>query len=368
MDTDNIGSLLEEMVPGSLAESWDNVGWQLRIPGQPVTGVLLTLDVTPGVVEEAARQGCNLLFAHHPLLFKPLKSLDLGSPLGSTISLLIRKGISVWAAHTNLDLLPGWGTSFALAEALGLAQPQLLARVERPEYKIVVYVPPSHAEAVKEAMAGAGAGRIGNYSHCFWQVLGIGQFRPEAGATPYLGAVGQEERVEEFRVEGVVPQARLGAVLEAMRRSHPYEEVAYDLLPLANSVTPFGFGAVGSLSSPRSTAEIAREAASRLSSAVCQVAGDPRRKHQRIAVMGGSGSSFLGEARRSGATLFITADVRYHDCQDAVARGLDLVILDHFATERPVLEAVRERLEQKLPGVPVRMATTPTTPYVSVKS
>ncbi|MHB1159052.1 MAG: Nif3-like dinuclear metal center hexameric protein [Chloroflexota bacterium] len=366
MDTDSIGPVLEEMVPSSLAESWDNVGWQVRIPGQPVTGILLTLDVTAGVVDEAVRSGCNLLFAHHPLLFKPVKSLDLGSPLGTVLTRLIRHGISVWAAHTNLDLLPDWGTSFALAAAMGLADVRLLARVERPEYKIVVYVPPSHAEAVKEAMAEAGAGRIGDYSHCFWQVLGTGQFRPEQGATPYLGSVGQEERVEEFRVEGVVPQSRLRAVLEAMRRSHPYEEVACDLLPLSNSVTPYGFGAVGSLPSPRSTSEIARDAAARLSSAVCQVAGDPNRVHQRVAAMGGSGSSFLGEAARSGATLFITADVRYHDCQDAVARGLDLVILDHFATERPVLDLVRGQLERRLPDILVAMATTPSTPYVRI--
>lgn len=367
MDTEGITPILEELAPSSLAESWDNVGWQVRVPGQPVSGILLTLDVTPRVVEEAVGLGCNLLFAHHPLLFKPIKSLDLGAPLGSLIGQLVQNGVSVWAAHTNLDVVPE-GTSFALAAALGLSDVQVLARVERQEYKLVVYVPPSHLEAVKNAMAEAGAGRIGNYSHCFWQVLGTGQFRPEQGATPYLGAVGEEERVEEFRVEGVVPQSKLPAVLEAMRRSHPYEEIAYDLLLLANRVTPFGFGAVGSLPSPSSTARIARDAASRLSSAVCQVAGNPKRVHRRVAVMGGSGASFLGEAVRSGATLFITADVRYHDSQEAVARGLDLVVLDHFATERPVLGRVRERLEKSLPGTPVRVATTPSTPYVSVKT
>ncbi len=366
MDTDSIGALLDEMVPISLAESWDNPGWQVRIPGQAVSGVLLTLDVTAGVAEEAARLGCNLLFAHHPLLFKPLKSLDLGAPTGSLVGQLVQKGISVWAAHTNLDVMP-WGTSFALAEALGLSEVRLLSRVDRPEYKIVVYVPPSHAEALKNAMAEAGAGRIGNYSHCFWQVLGTGQFRPEEGAHPYLGSVGGEEKVEEYRVEGVVPHTRLGAVLEGMRKAHPYEEIAYDLLPMANRVTPFGFGAVGTLPSPRPTGQLARDAASRLSSTVCQVAGDPKRTHQRVAVVGGSGSSFLGDVVKSGATLFITADVRYHDAQEAVARGLDLVILDHFATERPVLEAVQQRLEQRLPDLPVRIGTAPSSPYVSIE-
>lgn len=366
MDTEVIGSLLGEMVPNSLAESWDNPGWQIRIPGQDISGVLLSMDVAPGVVEEAEKLGCNLIFAHHPLLFKPLKSLDLGSPLGSLLGRLVKSGISVWAAHTNLDVVP-WGTSFALAEALGLSDVRLLSRVERPEYKLVVYVPPGHADPLKEAMAEAGAGRIGNYSHCFWQVAGTGQYRPEQGANPYQGSVGQEERVEEFRVEGVVPQSRLGPVLEAMRKAHPYEEIAYDLLPLANSVTPLGFGAVGSLAAPRTTRQIAEEAAATLSSAFCEMAGDPDRGHSRVAVVGGSGSSFLGDVAKSGATLFITADVRYHDAQEAVARGLDLVILDHFATERPVLEAVQRRLEQRLPAVPIRIATATSTPWMRVK-
>jgi len=362
VDTEGVGRVLEEMVPSSLAESWDNPGWQVRIPGAEVSGILLTLDVVPGVVREAVDQGCNLIFAHHPVLFRPLKSVDLASPVGELVGLLVRGGVSVWAAHTNLDVVP-WGTSFALADVLGLTDVRLLSPVERTDYKLVVYVPPSHAEAVKEAMAQAGAGRIGSYSHCFWQVLGTGQFRPEAGANPYQGVVGEEERLEELRVEGVVPRVGLAEVLEAMRRAHPYEEVAYDLLPLANRVTPFGFGAVGTLPEPRSTEEIAASAASTLSSPICQVVGSRSRRHGRVAVVGGSGSAFLGDAIKSGATLFITADVRYHEAQEAAARGLDLVVLDHFATEYPVLEAVRRRLEARLPGMAIRIAGTSCSPW-----
>lgn len=366
VDTDGIGFLFEEIAPGSLAESWDNVGWQVRVPGRPVSGILLALDVTKEVVAEAAASGCNVIFAHHPVLFKPVSSLDLGTPMGSLVAEVVRSGISVWVAHTNLDVAQG-GTSFALARALGLEDPALLSRVDRKEYKLAVYVPASHVDALKEAMAEAGAGRIGNYTHCFWQVLGTGQFRAEQGASPYLGEVGQVERVEEFRVEGVVHQTRLAAVLAAMCRAHPYEEIAYDLLPLVNAVNPVGYGAVGSLPSPSTTSQMARKAVASLSSALCQLAGDPKRKHRRIAVVGGSGGSFIGDAVRSGATLFITADIRYHDAQEAVARGLDLVILDHFATEFPVLESVRVRLESMLPDVPVRVAAARSSPYVGVK-
>ncbi|HEX2924529.1 MAG TPA: Nif3-like dinuclear metal center hexameric protein [Chloroflexota bacterium] len=363
MDTDGIGSLLEQIAPRSLAESWDNPGWQVRLPGRNVTGILLTLDATTDVLKEAAVRGCNLVFAHHPLLFKPLKSLDLSTHIGSIVGHAVSQGVSIWAAHTNLDVLPE-GTSFALGSALGLRGMKLLAPVERPDYKLVVYVPPDHLEPVRDAMAEAGAGRIGDYSRCFWQTMGTGQFRPEPGANPYVGSVGQDERVDEYRLEAVVPQARLATVLEAMRRAHPYEEVAYDLLPLSNRVSSFGYGVVGDLPEEKSTAEAARWATQTLSSAVCAVAGEPGRLHGRVAVVGGSGASFMGEVVRSGATLFMTADVRYHESQEAVARGLDLVILDHYATERPVLDGVRDRLQSMLPDIPVLVATTPSTPYV----
>ncbi len=366
MDTDSVAAVLEEVAPSSLAESWDNPGWQLRIPGRPLSGILLALDATPAVLEEASSLGCNLVFTHHPALFKPIKSLDLATPLGHLIAEALTRRISLWAAHTNLDVLPE-GTSFALGRALGLEELVLLSRVERREYKLVVYVPASHVEAVKDAMAEAGAGRIGNYTQCFWQVLGTGQFRGEEGASPYLGEAGRLERVDEFRVEGVVHQATLPAVLAAMRRTHPYEEIAYDLLPLANQVNPLGYGVAGLLPASSTTAQVARRAAAALASDLCQVAGDPRRTHRRVAAVGGSGASFIGDASRSGATLFITADIRYHDAQEAVARGLDLVILDHYATERPVLEGVRVALERKLPGVAVRVAEARSSPYVSIK-
>jgi dinuclear metal center YbgI/SA1388 family protein len=266
MNTDEVAPALEEIAPRFLAESWDNVGWQVRAPGQDLSGILLTLDVTVETVAEAVRTDCNLIFAHHPTLFKPVSSLDMASPLGLLLEQLIRHRISVWAAHTNLDLVPE-GTSFALARALGLEDLTVLAAVERPGY--------------------GGAG--------------------------------------------------------------------------------LGFGAVGSLPATLSTADIARAAARRVASPVCQVAGQPGRLHSRVAVMGGSGGSFIGDAAASAATLFITADVRYHEAQDAVTRGLDLVVLDHFATEYPVLESVRDRLQRRLAGLPVRVAAAPSTPWVIVE-
>jgi dinuclear metal center YbgI/SA1388 family protein len=266
MNTDEIAVVLEEIAPRSLAESWDNVGWQVRIPGEKVSGILISLDVTPDVIEEAVSSGCNLVFAHHPSLFRPISSLDVATPLGAMIERLLRHRVSVWAAHTNLDVVPG-GTSFALGRALGLEDLAVLSPVDRPGY---------------------------------------------GGAT-------------------------------------------------------LGFGAVGSLPGEMSTAEIARAAAKMVSSPVCQMAGQSGRRHSRVAVMGGSGGSFIPAVLGCDATLFITADVRYHEAQDAVARGLDLVVLDHFATEYPVLESVGAWLLGRLPDLPVHVATAPSTPWVIVE-
>ena len=265
MNTDIIAPVLDEMAPRQLAESWDNVGWQVRIPDQQVSGVLVTLDVTAEAVNEAVRSGCNLIFAHHPPLFRAVSSIDLASPLGYLLELILRNRISVWAAHTNLDVVPE-GTSSALAQSLGLGDVSVLSRVDR---------------------AGSDGGTV-------------------------------------------------------------------------------GYGAVGTLRTGATTAEIAREAAKMLSSPVCQVAGRLDRQHSRVAVMGGSGGSFVGDVLRSDATLFITADVRYHDAQDAVARGLDLVVLDHFATEYPVLAWVRSWLQGRLPGLPVIIAAATSTPWVEI--
>lgn len=368
--TVDISAPFEKIAPVSLAESWDNPGWQLHVPGAEVRGVLLAMEATLDVLAEAERLGCTVIFTHHPTIFKPVKSLDLGSFPGTVLGQAMRQGVSIWSAHTNLDVMPR-GTSYALASVLGLKNPVVLSRTRSREYKVTVYVPTGSVDAVKQAMSDAGAGHIGDYSDCFWQVEGMGQFKPEVGADPYLGKVGEIERTAEYKIETVVHHANVARVVEAMRRAHPYEEVAYDLFPLENRVVSplfdYGYGCVGAVEQPTSTVDFARRAASALSSAVCTVAGRPDRLHERVAVVGGSGTSFIPDAASSGATLFITADVRYHDAQDAVARGLDLIVLDHYATERPVLDLVRASLSELLPGVPVHVSASSSTPYVRVE-
>ena len=362
MNAEELEPILEEIAPSSLAESWDRPGWQVRCPDPAVTGILVAMDVAPAVLDEAEALGCNLILAHHPLMFKPLQTLDLSTPRGPAYGQARpRRGLGVGGSHQPGR--PPRGHQHGAGPGPGAAEPSILSRVQRQEYKLSVFVPVEKAEELKNAMAEAGAGRIGDYTHCFWQVTGTGQFKPGQGADPYLGSVGELEKVEEARVEGVVSQARLGPVLEAMRRAHPYEEVAYDLMPLANQLSTHGYGAVGQLPSPMSTSQVAIHARSVLASPVCQLAGDPERVHQRVAVMGGSGASFYRDALRAGATLFITADVKYHEAQDAVDQGLDLVVLDHFATERPVLDLVAERLRRLVSGIPVSVATAPTSPF-----
>lgn len=288
MNTEELEPILEEIAPSSLAESWDRPGWQVLCPGQAITGILVAMEVVPAVLDEAEKLGCNLIFSHHPLMFKPLQTLDLSTARGRIIARLIRGEVSVWAAHTNLDVLPE-GTSMELARALGLEQPSILSRVHRQDNDLSLFEPVDTANELENAPVEAGASRIGDYTH--------------------------------------------------------------------------GFGAVGLLPSPMSTSQVAIHARSVLASPVCQLAGDPERVHQRVAVMGGSGASFYRDALRAGATLFITADVKYHEAQDAVDEGLDLVVLDHFATERPVLDLVAERLRRLVSGIPVSVATATTSPF-----
>ncbi|MQL53145.1 Nif3-like dinuclear metal center hexameric protein, partial [Desulfofundulus thermobenzoicus] len=240
-----ICELLEGLAPLELAEPWDNPGWQLGDPGVPVERVLLSLDVDEGVCREAIEMSARLIITHHPLFFKEIKEIRLDSPRGALVAGLIKAGIGVYAAHTNLDSAR-WGVNDALARRLNLRDIQVLRPVREKYLKLVVFVPLDHVDGVREALGKAGAGWIGNYSDCTFGVQGTGTFRPREGTNPYIGTRGQLEKVPEVRLETILPKRLEKQVIEAMLRAHPYEEVAYDLYPLANSFpTGRGLGRVG---------------------------------------------------------------------------------------------------------------------------
>ncbi|MHB9144166.1 MAG: Nif3-like dinuclear metal center hexameric protein [Symbiobacteriia bacterium] len=339
---------IEERAPRRLAEDWDNPGLMWGDPRAEVKRVLLAVDGTDAVLAEAAAAGAGLVVLHHPSIWKDVKHLRTDEPLGRRVEFCLKRGIAVYAAHTNYDAaLPGMSDS--LARRLGLAEAAVLHVTQRdPLLKLVVFVPQGHENGVRDAIAAAGAGLIGNYSHCTFQAAGTGTFLPHEGATPFIGRVGSLERAAEVRLETIVPQSLSHRVVAAMRRAHPYEEPAYDLIPLENEGAARGVGRVGRLAAPVPLVELIDQV-----KAVCQVnsvrlVGDSHRQVQRVAVCGGDGSDFVRAASRAGAEVLVTGDISHHEALDALDLGLSIIDAGHFGTEWPGMADLADWLGERL--------------------
>lgn len=329
-------SAIEDLAPPQLAEEWDNVGLLVGSYSNKVSRVLLALDVTEEAVEAAVARGCNLIIAHHPVVFRPLKALRTDLPQGRVLEKLIRAGISVYAAHTNWDKCQS-GTSRRLAELLGLRNISVLKPMGKfKSYKLLVYVPESHREALFLALSAAGAGHIGDYSHCSFYAQGTGTFMPLAGANPYIGRVEELTHVEEVRLEMIVPEEKLPAVLESLKSAHPYEEVAYDVLLLHDVGQPYGLGCVGELAPPLSWPEFGSLLRSLFPAA--RVAGRIQAPVRRVAVCGGAGGEMHHLAHAAKAEVLVTGDVGHHQALEAEALGIAVVDAGHYATEAYLLQ------------------------------
>lgn len=341
-----IAAALEKFAPLRLAEDWDNVGLLIGSPDQKIEKILLTLDVTPAVVAEAAEIGANLLLTHHPFPFRPGKTIRTDRPEGALLASLLKRDIAVYAAHTNLDSAPD-GVNDVLASTLGLIEVVPLKGSAERLMKLAVYVPTGYEEKVWQAMAAARAGHIGRYSHCSFQVQGTGTFLPTAGTRPFIGTTGNLEQVREVRIETIVPAALSDDVIEAMLAVHPYEEAAYDLYPLENVRQWGGMGRIGSLSKPVSLRAFAAQVGEALHFDGLRFVGDPFASITRVAVCGGAGMELAGLARMAGADVLVTGDIRYHDAQASLEQGLCLIDAGHFATEYPILRFLRQWLDDQ---------------------
>lgn len=334
--------LLDEWYPPRTAEEWDNTGLQLGARSWPADRVLVALDPTVGVVGEAAEKGCGLLITHHPLLFRPMSSLDLEEPSGRAVAAAVSARVGVVACHTNADVASP-GVSDALAESLDLEVTGILDRsTAGNRAKLVTFVPAESTAKVLDAIAGAGGGMIGEYSHCSFRVRGTGTFLPSGRAHPAVGERGELNQVEEDRLEVVVPAERVQDAVEAMVNAHPYEEVAYDLYPLAGG----GGMGLGRLASPRealTAAELADRCKERLG-APARLAGDGLHHVQNVALCGGSGASLIPAALRARADVYVTGDVKHHQALDGVAAGLTVIDAGHHATELPFVSHLADRL------------------------
>jgi dinuclear metal center YbgI/SA1388 family protein len=329
--------VLDAAYPPRLAQSWDSVGLVCGDPDDVLSSVTIAVDATAAVVDEVPDGG--LLLAHHPLLLRGVDTVAASTVKGALVHRLIRSGRSLFTAHTNADSASP-GVSDALAQALGLTVESVLEPSPAvPDLdKWVIFVPPENAEAVREAVFAAGAGRIGDYSHCSWSVTGTGQFLPEDGASPAIGSVGTAERVVEDRVEVIAPARARREVLAAMRAAHPYEEPAFDIVALAPPPADVGLGRIGSLMQPESLSAFVSRVKASLpqTSWGVRAAGDPDMTLSRVAVCGGAGDSLLDTAAAAGVQAYVTADLRHHPA-DEHRRASDVALIDvaHWASEYP---------------------------------
>lgn len=335
---------LDAVAPFDSCCSWDNVGLLVGTTLAPLTGVLVTLDVTPEAIDAAEKMGANCIVSHHPVIFQPIKRVEATGIIGECMI----RGISVISAHTNYDFAPE-GVNFALASALGLQniRPFGAPDANKPYYSLVVYVPVTHAEAVYAAMSEAGAGRQGNYSGCAFMAGGEGRFLPELGARPYAGRVGTPEAVEETRLEMLCAPEKLPAVLQAMREAHPYEEPAFSVLPNHALHAQNVCGMIGELPEPLEAVQLVHRAEKALGT---HIQYTPRwGRIETVAVCGGAGSDFMDEAQKAGAEAFLTGEVKHHKWFQARERGLCVMAGGHHATEHIAMPLLAEQLRAALP-------------------
>jgi dinuclear metal center YbgI/SA1388 family protein len=363
----DLARLLEAAAPLAYQESYDNAGLQCGVPSAEITGVLIALDCTPAVVAEASQRGCNVVVCHHPVIFRPLKRLTGKGLVEQTIMAALKADVAIYAAHTNLDNVRQ-GVNAKLAEKLGLVNTRILAPKTDTLARLTTYVPNWLANQQQDtvgqvlaALYAAGAGQVGQYKDCSFQIQGTGSFTPGPGTQPAIGAQLQPEVVSETKLEVLLPLYRQAAVLAALRQAHPYEEVAYELVRLENQHQDVGAGMVGELPAPLRPASFRQLLKNAL--------GVPVVRHtafekdiQRVALCGGAGSFLTGDAVAAGADAYVTGDVKYHEFFAPEGR-LMLCDVGHFESEQFTGEIFRDLL---LAGFgrtfAVLFAETPTNP------
>ncbi|MBY0525858.1 MAG: Nif3-like dinuclear metal center hexameric protein [Gemmataceae bacterium] len=349
----NFIEYLERFAPNHLAADWDNVGLLLGDRAADVQRVMTCLTVTPDSAGEAVEAGAHLIVTHHPILFRGAKRLTTANPEGRTVLSLVKAGVSVYSPHTAFDNTKD-GINEILAQRLGLTDVVPLQRRDGPKQcKVVVFVPVKDLGRVSDAMFAAGAGHIGEYSECSFRLPGTGTFFGSDASNPVVGQKGKREEADEVRLEVVCPENLVEAVVAAVRRSHSYEEPAFDVYPLRPLRSSLGDGRIGKLPQPTPLAEMARLVKNQLGAGAVQFVGDGARPVKRLAILCGAGGEMLMDAVRSPADTLLTGELRFHDYLTAQALGLSLILPGHYATERCGVEELAGRLQQQFADVRV---------------
>ncbi|MFN3530676.1 MAG: Nif3-like dinuclear metal center hexameric protein [Bacteroidia bacterium] len=355
----DVNRLLEHWAPPELQESYDNSGLLVGDARMPVSGILVSLDLTEAVIDEAMARGCNLIVSHHPIIFGKLKRLVGTDYVQRAVMKAIKNDVALYALHTNLDNIRQ-GVSAHMAEALGLQNCSVLAPKHDLLAKLVTFVPEASASGVRQALFEAGAGWLGNYSHASFNSQGTGTFRPEEGSNPYSGVPGKIQYEPEIKVEVLFERWKQQRIVHALKQAHPYEEVAYDLLPLGNASAEYGSGIVGDLLKPMAELELLQHIKKCFGGMIRYTAllGKPI---TRVALCGGSGSFLLPNALQAGAQLLLTADFKYHQFFDADNR---IVIADigHYESEQFTKDLIANYLSKKITTFAVLISETTTNP------
>jgi dinuclear metal center YbgI/SA1388 family protein len=364
----DVCNAMESIAPTGLAEDWDNVGLLAGDPSAPVSRVLTCVDLTPAVFEEAVRENAELVLAYHPPIFKPISSMRAdGTGPEATVFRCIRSGIAVYAAHTALDAADG-GTNDTIASLCGIKETEPIEYVDEPsvsECKLVVFVPQAGVEQVAEAMFAAGAGHIGDYGRCSYRTSGQGTFFGGQTTSPTIGERGRMEYVDEIRLETVVPSKALPAVVNALRKAHPYEEPAFDIYPLRPRPAR-GMGRIGALPHLMTLTKLVHKLKRATKAACVQVIGPPDRTIERAIIVAGSAGSVPFRVPLVLYDVIITGEIRHHDALTIQRIGCTAIALGHWASERPVLKPLAQRVEQALPGVTVHISTADHDPFQRV--
>jgi len=345
MKLQDLAKKINDYLPIELVSELDNVGLMTGNYDDECEKMILAYELNDFVLDEALANHSNLVVVYHTPLFRAKKSFISSASKPDFLFNATRAGVNVFALHTAVDVIKD-GLNFDLATRLGLKNIKVLSPIKDSLYKIAVFVPSSHVDAVREAMAKAGAGKIGNYSNCSFVLEGKGSFLPNDSASPYIGEAGKFERVDEMRLEMIAMKSLVGAVVNEILKAHPYEEAAYDIYPLANDSVSFGFGAIGELHEPISLTDFIARVKELLDLDFIKVSHTLEKTIGKAAVCVGSGVPFYNDAVRNGADIFITGDVKHHDFREAQTHRTILADATHIGTEKFTTEVMNEVLKK----------------------
>ncbi len=351
---------LEDFAPVSLQEDYDNAGLIIGNANENCEGIITTLDVTEEVIAEAILKKCNLIVAHHPIIFKGLKKINGKNYVEQTVIAAIKNDIAIYAIHTNLDNVIN-GVNNKIAQKLNLQNIKVLSPKEDTLKKLVTFSPNEHAEKVKNALFKAGAGSIGNYSECSYNVEGKGTFKAGEESDPYVGEIGKRHKENETRIEVIFPSYLREEVVQSLKNSHPYEEVAYDIYSLTNDSNNIGSGLIGDFEEPVSEEELLSMLKKEFGLSVIRHTLLLNKKIKKVAVCGGAGSFLINAAKAAGAGVYITSDIKYHEFFDA-DNAILLADIGHYESEQFTIELLAEILRQKFPNFAVLKTEIKTNP------